>query len=472
MSARASRRYIRARTAAAFFAALVGITDALPPRIRYGYVHRLTGLLWRRPLPALTFSPARPAVEGPSSSDLGEDAIVCALLTGAMDVGGIGSVVEVLATSLPRAGVRPVVVCTEDGTRANRLRAAGVDVRVAVAEDDAQRVFAELAPQVAQLHAAPEHLVSAAQRRGIPVVPVLHNTEIHYSRARWRRFAELLQSSAAAIAVSELVRDYHARHVPASTVELIRVVPNAIPAQAPVTADERRNSRDALATVLGADLGDDIVFVCLARYDSQKNIAGLVAAFGKEVTDVSARLVVAGEPSDWVELRRADAIRRSAPGADRIALLGASDARALLAAADAFVLDSFFEGWPVAATEAAAFALPLVLADFGGARELVARDVGASVLVANATGPAALVSDRRVARARRGVRRQPNAAAVGVAVDNVASRVRTGARPRVLSSSELIDAMTDGHAAVLRSVAAGRDGTVGGARDAFGGISR
>ncbi|MGO8610190.1 glycosyltransferase, partial [Rhizobium johnstonii] len=77
-------------------------------------------------------------------------------------------------------------------------------------------------------------------------------------------------------------------------------------------------------------------------------------------------------------------------------LLGNSDARTLLTAADAFVLDSFFEGWPVAATEAAAFGHPVILSDVGGARELVDRDPRRSVLIPNAAGAADGVSDRRV----------------------------------------------------------------------------
>jgi len=43
----------------------------------------------------------------------------------------------------------------------------------------------------------------------------------------------------------------------------------------------------------------------------------------------------------------------------------------ILSAADAYVSDSFFEGWSIAASEAAWNGLPLVLSDCGSARELV-----------------------------------------------------------------------------------------------------
>ena len=96
-----------------------------------------------------------------------------------------------LATGLPKVGIRPVVVCTDDGPRAARLAAAGL-VLLSSAGAEAGRVLRDLAPQVIQLHGAPEHFEEAAMSASIPLVPVLHNTEIHFSRARWRRFTASL----------------------------------------------------------------------------------------------------------------------------------------------------------------------------------------------------------------------------------------------------------------------------------------
>lgn len=448
-----SRAPLQARCAALFFGAVVTATDLIPPHFRYGYVHALTRRMFQRPLPVLS-SPldSRPASTSPAvSSDAA--ALTCAMLTGSMDVGGIGSVVEVLATALPAVGIRPIVVCTEDGARAARLRSRGIEVIVVRAPMD-EELLRELAPDVIELHGAPEFLESAAISSGVPMVPVLHNTEIHFNRSRWRRFARVLTKSSAAIAVSELVREFHARHVPEALAGRIRVVANAIPVQDAPTGEYRKVARRALAGVLQSDLDDEIVFVSLARYDAQKNITGLVSSFLSSVHNPRVRLVVAGEPSDWAEVRRADAIRRCSPSAERVSLLATSDARALLAAADGFILDSFFEGWPVAATEAAAMGVPLVLSDFGGASELVNRDPANSVLIANASGSAGAVSDAAVARARRRCRRQPNAAELGAAIDAVAASIVAGARPLPGPTGELMDVMIEGHADVLRRAAA------------------
>jgi glycosyltransferase involved in cell wall biosynthesis len=233
----------------------------------------------------------------------------------------------------------------------------------------------------------------------------------------------------------------------------IEVVPNAVPSQGAATENEKRAARAALESTLGRELEGDIIFVSLARYDSQKNVAGLVASFLACVSDPRVRLVIAGEPSDWAELRRAEAIRRSSPRAEHVSLLGSSDARTLLAAADGFVLDSFFEGWPVAATEAASMGLPLVLSDFGGARELIARDPARSVLIPNPCCLADAVSDSAVARARRGCRNQSNAAELGSAIGRVAARARAGDGPIPESAELMIEAMMRGHADVLRRAA-------------------
>ena len=459
-----------ARAEAAFFGAVVTATDLLPPRIRYGYVHPLTAGMFRRPLRVLAATGVRSgATAAPPATSSLPATLCCALLTGSMEVGGIGSVVEVLAMAFPMAGVRAVVICTADGARAARLRSRGVEVVVVANEAEAARALRGLDPDVIESHGAPEPLEDAATASGIPVVPVLHNMEIHFSRARWRRFARLLGRSPAAIGVSESVREFHARQVGAELAERIRVVANAVPSEGAPRADERRAARAALERTLETDLAGDFVFVSLTRYDAQKNVAGLVSSFLAAVTADRVRLVVAGEPSDWAELRRADALRRCSDRADRVTLLGSSDARALLAAADGFILDSFFEGWPVAATEAAEAGLGLVLGDFGGARELVDRDRGRSLLIPNACGPAERVSDAAVARARRRCRRQPNALELGAAVDALVRRARDVSRAPVRSwaPAEQLATMVEGHADVLRRAVArshveARFGRVGG----------
>ncbi|TFD84562.1 glycosyltransferase [Cryobacterium lactosi] len=454
-------RTLAARAGGRVSALVLGVvtraTGVLPARVRYGYVHRTTGFLLRKPLPALrAFDPgpgSEPAARIARTGDL-----TCVLGVGALDIGGIGSIVETLASRLPALGVTPAVFCADDGERAQRLRDLGLEVRSVSDRESAVRAIQQLGPDVIQLHGAPEFLEAAARESGIPLVPVLHNTEIHFSPARWRRLAHLLGRSSSAIAVSQLVRTFHVARLPAGVQSRITVIPNAAPGRRAPDTQQRRVARSLLEKAVHSRFHSDVVFVCLARYDAQKNIAGTVASFLRCVaTGVPAQLVIAGEPSDWVEFRRSDAIRRCSPHADRVHLLATSDARTLLAAADAFLLNSFFEGWPVAATEAWTAGLPLILSDVGGARELVARDPGRSVLIANAVGDANEVTDARVERSRWESRHQRNSAEFGDAIRCVVDTVHRERTVPAAScdSSDGVDAMIAAHARVLRLAALG-----------------
>ncbi|HAM28248.1 MAG TPA: hypothetical protein DCP11_16565, partial [Microbacteriaceae bacterium] len=183
----------------------------------------------------------------------------------------------------------------------------------------------------------------------------------------------------------------------------------------------------------------------------QKNIAGTTVAFGRasrQCDDI--HLIFAGDPSDWAELRRAQALRDQTHGPRRIHFLGNSDAVTLLTAGDAFLLNSFFEGWPVAATEASAAGLPLILSEAGGATELVSRDSEFSIMTPNPAGEAAGISDKLVRSARRRIRNQPGAQALEAAVITVASRVRESTLPLSPRSAGGVADMLHAHARVLR----------------------
>jgi len=454
----------RASVAATLWGTVVYLTDCTPPRVRYGYVHRAgrdvipgPDVTLRAPA-GVTHSTDATAAARPQETIA--SSTTCVLASDGLDVGGIGTVVDMLARGLGAHGVRPVVVCQGDGPRAASLRRAGIEVVSVPDEPSAKAALSRIHPDVIQSHSAPPFLERAAMRSGIPLVPVMHNTEIHYTRARWSAFASLMTASASGIAVSETVREFHLRRVGPRTP--IAVIPNGAPVVEVPGTTERGQARTALANALGVDIGDDVVFVCLARYDAQKNIAGLVASFTSAVeqSEVPIRLVCAGDASDRVEFRRADALRCAGAASDRIHLLGDSDAATLLTAADAFILDSFFEGWPVAATEAAAFGLPLLLSDVGGARELVKRDPLRSVLIENASGDATAVDDRRVRTARRRSRRQGNASELREAVRRISNTViaeRSGDIIRTpLHDGERAgtNAMLAQHAEVIRAAAA------------------
>ena len=133
---------------------------------------------------------------------------------------------------------------------------------------------------------------------------------------------------------------------------------------------------------------DDPVLVHLGRIGVQKNLSGLIGAFEEALTSqAAARLLLAGPVQDRAYLR--SVARRHARlvrnGSVRF-LPPVTHVGTLLSAADAFVSNSFYEGWSVAASEALWAGLPLLLSECGGSRELVGEGDRRGIVVPNPLG--------------------------------------------------------------------------------------
>lgn len=128
-----------------------------------------------------------------------------------------------------------------------------------------------------------------------------------------------------------------------------------------------------VATRAAIGLGDaDFTLLVAGRLGPQKNHAVLFEALAK----VPATLLVAGDGPLRAELQQ-----RAAPLGDRVRFLGArDDVPALLAAADALVLASAWEGNPLVVMEAMAAGRPVVATRVGCVPELVVEGTG--ILVA------------------------------------------------------------------------------------------
>ena len=182
----------------------------------------------------------------------------------------------------------------------------------------------------------------------------------------------------------ELMRRWHlTRHAEllGNGIDLTRFDP------ARFAADERR----AVRAALGVD--DDTLLVgTVGRLVAEKGLPELFAAVTRLPRDRFV-LVVVGAP---------DPVKPDALGADELTrarehgvrFLGhRDDVDALYAAMDVFVLASHREGFPRAAMEAAAMALPVVATDVRGCREIVDDGVTGSLVPVD--DPAALVEALR-----------------------------------------------------------------------------
>jgi len=311
-------------------------------------------------------APGQAADQGDSSAELKVGLLVTSLGTG-----GLEEVVAMLAQSLPMEGLGVAVYCTEaGGPVAHRLESAGVSVTVGSAGQVGCGTWAvEAGIDVVSSHFVSVDAVREVAEQGIPVVETVHNSYAWLSDGEWaaeRRRAALVQGL---VAVSDIAAEYYAARTGRAPDV---VIPNAVhPARAAAVprAFARRH--------LGIDTTGP-VFVSVGRLTRQKNVSGLLSAFASVCREVSdAQLVLVG-PSDasepWGALRSA---HRPLLDSGAVRWLGESaDVGVALSAADAFVSNSWYEGWSVAASEAAWLGLPLVLSDAGGATSMVGVERG------------------------------------------------------------------------------------------------
>lgn len=420
---------------------------------------------WSRPLvgggviPADSF-PAEVRSEltgGPVTPVTGSGALRCLFVTDTLDVGGTDDVVAYLAARLPDHGICTAVLHVPEnprlpsGVAEATLRAAGIEIIQATAPSSREWLRHWL-PDVLAVHTCrpydpePWWPLRLAAESGIPIVQTLHGTHALYDTppSVLRRHAELVTLF---VAVSDLLRGQYLRVDPDYPSERIVVIPNAV-------RERPRVDRDWARHMLG--LTDEYLFVCLARHCLQKNTYGLVRAFRHVAGHCpDAHLVIAGRLDDPAYYAQAAALAESAPYKGRVHLRSHfAQPAVLLAAADGFVLDSFFEGWSLASMDALAAGLPLVLADVGGAREQLEDAPSPGYLVPNPLGDALNVTWEAIARAR--FTRQANEDALVQAMtslvekrhDWLQQREWIARRARERFSPELWVAR---HAAVLRA---------------------
>jgi glycosyltransferase involved in cell wall biosynthesis len=383
----------------------------------------------------------------------------CLIVTSDLDAGGMDEVVAFLARRLPQHGIRTAVLHASDrggtdgapsGRLGRALRAEGVEV-VELASPCGADWLAAWRPEVISAHGAPGWVLDAANRLSIPYVETLHGMHSLFN-ADWIAEAERSRRLARIVAVSDLVRRQYLEGNPMLPGNRIVTIPNGVDG-------ERRAPPDrALARAL-LGLRDEFLFVSLARHCLQKNTYGLVSAFGDLApTHSTAHLVIAGRPGDPMYFSQVAKLRDGLTCRERIHLRDHTpDPAALLAAADGFVLDSFFEGWSLASMEALHAGVPVVLSEVGGAREQVGDDGVRGVIVPNPLGDPSRVDWQTIRQMRfeHQVNRKELVAAMSSLIRN--RKAWADSRQRLIADAAgrfSAWACLDAHAKLLRDAAA------------------
>jgi glycosyltransferase involved in cell wall biosynthesis len=318
-----------------------------------------------------------------------------------------------VVTSLQRGGAERLVI-----DLVSRLPAHGVAALLAVVGRPMRSAFAEppdtihlsgwrrdpdtLAARLAEVarHAGADlvhaHLLDAAEvaalaRRGLRVVVTVHN-----ARPGWPPGLATMAAGDATLLIAcadAVLADVRAAGLPVPA----RTVWNAIEPSRFQRTEERVRAGRALRASL--DIAEqDLVLLAVANPRPQKRLH-LLPDIAREVAGLTGRrahVMVAGAPSRAHEDARhaQEALVQAAQEAGvPLHLLGAvEDTAPVLAAADALVSTSAWEGLSLAMLEALAARLPVVATDVGGAAEI------AGVVTLPAGAPAARFAQALAAR--------------------------------------------------------------------------
>jgi glycosyltransferase involved in cell wall biosynthesis len=305
---------------------------------------------------------------------LAEPARVLHLIT-RLPVGGAERLLVDIARNLPQSRYESIVCCIQDrGPLADEVEAAGLRVvelrRMqtkrfdwgAVGELTALLRKERIALVHAHLYHANLYGRIAALRARVPAIATVHNT---YTRTKWhRRLLNrwLAAAGARVIAVSDDIRRDVARYdgVPE---ERITMLQNGIDLSRARSTLSRQEARRRLG------LADErFVLGCLARLEEQKGHRYLLEALAKVSANV--HVLIAGDG----RLRQALETQAKQLGiAERVSFLGTRrDVADILAALDAYVMPSLWEGLSLAMLEAMAAQLPVIASDVGGVSQVAA----------------------------------------------------------------------------------------------------
>jgi len=364
---------------------------------------------WAAPLIPSTAAPALewPAVEAAppavataaTGSAGGASQLRCLLVTESVDASGMDEFVAFLARRLRRHGILTAVMVASDdpakgiGGIGRALADEGIEV-VDPKRAAGPAWMRAWRPDVLSIHGSADWPLEAAAELGIPAVETLHGMHNLFGAApadvvRRRSLVSGL------ISVSEMVRLQYLALDRELDPARILTIPNGVDSHR-VQSVDRARARAALG------LTDEFLFVSLARHSLQKNGYALASAFDEVAAAApDAHLLICGRSDDRSYTGQVMALKQRLPHGDRLHLRqNTPQVAALLAAADAFALDSFFEGWSLSSMEALASGVPVVVSDVGGAREQLTGGPAKGALIANPLGDPLAVDWAAISAAR------------------------------------------------------------------------
>lgn len=290
-----------------------------------------------------------------------------AFVVNSLDRGGLEQVVGLLAQGFFEKNIPIKILCLDNGgLMAEQLQEKGIEVLVFHGKGYLfKRYIKKNPPILVNTHYVKRH-IKFLYKNKIPVIEVIHNMYVYYCEhvARIERKNEKYFTKL--IAVSEIVKETYCNRIKQS--DKITVIGNAA-----ILRAEPKMNRAEVRKLLGIPQ-DAYVMLNVGSIDPRKNQVGIVTAFDivSKLVEVPIYLVFAGNVQDEAyNAKLLKAISECDYKTQIICLSYYERIRELYLMADVFVLDSYYEGWSIAATEALYDGLPIIHSKCGSAVELI-----------------------------------------------------------------------------------------------------
>jgi GT2 family glycosyltransferase/glycosyltransferase involved in cell wall biosynthesis len=336
-------------------------------------------------IPRPDFNITPPSITKPSTWNKNRDesleTLKCGLVVNTLDKGGLEEFVAQLALGLPTHNIETIVICNQEGgTIADSLKEKGVRVYLTQGNEVMIRqVLLGENPNILITHLVDNSTLDIAYGLGIPIVEIVQNSYVWFDNDAWQTERKRSRYFTHVVATSQNTLRYYAKWNNALNQDWMTVIPNCIDIDRIQVVD-----RNLARQKLGIEQ-DEFLFLTLASYAPAKNQLGLLTAFDRVAASYpQARLWCVGNIADPVYHQKVIDHWERIPAKDKIRLEDfRTDISNLLSAGDAFVLDSVYEGWSLAATEALIAGLPLIHSDCGSAEELVGAEGERGIIVPN-----------------------------------------------------------------------------------------
>lgn len=292
-----------------------------------------------------------------------------AVVVNSLDRGGLEQVVYFLVQELVKRNILVKVLCLDSGGMiAEKLANKGIEVQVFDGKGRSFKSFIKRNPPILVNTHYVKKYIKFLYRRNIPIVEVIHNMYVFYCKHVINIERQNEKYYTKMIAVSEVVKETYCSRI--ANTNKITVIGNAAQLR-----EQPKKNRDEARDLLKIPK-QAYVILNVGSIDPRKNQLGMVAAFDiiSQIREETIYLVLAGNIQDRAYNERLKNAIDGCKQKENIILLPYYERiRELYQMADVFLIDSYYEGWSIAATEALYEGLPIVHSMCGSALELTAK---------------------------------------------------------------------------------------------------